>query len=161
MSNFTLKEAAKQIAALEAQRADALLEMKALYDAAKHYGYSVKALRSAIRVHSMTPEKRAEHAHRRRQDTDRSKSCVPRAVAESAECSRMTDFPFVFRWRIAGRHGQRCQIIGKSLYGVRVVFEDGWITNVSRQALRHAAKVTAPEPQRSLEPVSVGAVGEP
>jgi uncharacterized protein (UPF0335 family) len=61
MSNFTLKEAARQIAALEAQRADAALEIKAIYDAAKHYNFSVKALRAAIKVHSMTPGKRAEH----------------------------------------------------------------------------------------------------
>jgi orotate phosphoribosyltransferase len=87
---------------------------------------------------------------------------VAPVIQRMTEQYRMdTEFPYVFRLKLAGRHGQRCQIIGKSLYGVRVVFEDGWITNVSRQALRHAAKVTAPEPQRSLEPVSIAAVGEP
>lgn len=60
MSNFKLSEAAKQYLALDAQRKDAALEMKALLDAAKHYGYSTKAFRAAMRLLAMTPEKRAE-----------------------------------------------------------------------------------------------------
>jgi hypothetical protein len=43
----------------------------------------------------------------------------------------MSDYPFVFKWRIAGRHGQRCAVIGRTIHGLRIQFEDGWITSTS------------------------------
>jgi hypothetical protein len=40
-------------------------------------------------------------------------------------------YPYIFRLPLHGRHGQRCQIIGRTIHGIRVQFPDGWITSTS------------------------------
>lgn len=61
MTNSKLSEIAGQIIALETQRDDIAIEIKAAKDAAKHYGYSTSALTAAIRIARMTPEQREKH----------------------------------------------------------------------------------------------------
>jgi hypothetical protein len=79
----------------------------------------------------------------------------------------VSDYPYIFRWKLCGRQGERCAVLARGrMNSCRIQFEsDGRVMITSRNAIRKAKdtddKVTAPEPQRSLEPVSVGAVGEP
>jgi uncharacterized protein (UPF0335 family) len=61
MTNSKLSEIAAQIIALESQKDDIALEIKAAKDAAKHYGYSAPALTAAIKLARMTPEQREKH----------------------------------------------------------------------------------------------------
>ena len=66
MTNSKLTEIAKQIIALESQRDDIALEIKAAKDAAKAYGYSAPALTAAIKLARMTPEQREKHDDKQR-----------------------------------------------------------------------------------------------
>ena len=66
MTNSKLFEIASQIIALETQRDDIALEIKAAKDAAKHYGYSPAALTQAIKLARMTPDQREAYDDKQR-----------------------------------------------------------------------------------------------
>ena len=60
MTNSDLRERAERIAKLEEIASEAKADVKAAYDAAKSAGYSASALRKAIKVHTLTADKRAK-----------------------------------------------------------------------------------------------------
>lgn len=61
MTNTDLRERAERLAQLEETAAEAKADVKAAYEAAKSAGYTVTALRKAIKIHGLTAEKRTKH----------------------------------------------------------------------------------------------------
>lgn len=61
MTNSKLSEIAQQIIALETQRDELKSDIAAAFDAAKHYGYNIAAVRKAVRVARLTAEKRDKY----------------------------------------------------------------------------------------------------
>jgi hypothetical protein len=45
-------------------------------------------------------------------------------------------YPYIFRLPLHGRQGDRCAVIGRTIHGIRVQFEDGWVTSTSIGAVR-------------------------
>lgn len=60
-TNERLKQLAGLIAGLEHDRAHIAEEIRDIYDTAKNEGYTPKALKQAIKIHSMDQDKRAKH----------------------------------------------------------------------------------------------------
>jgi uncharacterized protein (UPF0335 family) len=85
MTNSKLSEIAAQIIALEAQKDDIALEIKAAKDAAKHYNFSVAALTAAIKLARMTPEQREAHDDKQRTIFDYLGEIEGRSMREAAE----------------------------------------------------------------------------
>lgn len=60
-TNDRLNQIARDIRGLEEHRTELGQDIKALYDEAKSEGFTVSALRKAIKIHSMDSEKRQKH----------------------------------------------------------------------------------------------------
>jgi uncharacterized protein (UPF0335 family) len=60
-TNDRLKHHASNISRLEEERAELGQVIKEHYDTAKNEGFTVKALKQAIKIHSMDQDKRAKH----------------------------------------------------------------------------------------------------
>ena len=60
-SRSDLRQRAESLAKLQEAVEEARLDLKAACDSAKSAGYSASALRKAIKVHTMTAEKRAAY----------------------------------------------------------------------------------------------------
>lgn len=61
MTNSKLQQYAKRIAAFDDQIAELTADRKAEYAAAKHDGYTVSALRKAVKIANFDADKRAKH----------------------------------------------------------------------------------------------------
>ncbi|MFZ4072098.1 MAG: GapR family DNA-binding domain-containing protein [Caulobacterales bacterium] len=61
MTNSQLARYAERIMALDSQIAELTADRKAEYAAAKGDGYTVSALRKAVKISSMEADKRAKH----------------------------------------------------------------------------------------------------
>jgi len=61
MTNSDLKRWAEAIIALEDQRKDITTEIADRYQDAKNAGYTVKAMKAAIKISRMDADKRAKH----------------------------------------------------------------------------------------------------
>ena len=59
-TNDRLKQIAAQIACLEDEKRELAEVIKEHYDTAKNEGFTVKALKQAIKIHSMDQDKRAK-----------------------------------------------------------------------------------------------------
>jgi hypothetical protein len=64
------------------------------------------------------------------------KTAVMKLGPNPPAASQPTPFPYVLAWDRLGRKGQRVKIIRQSLQIAHVMFEDGFTTNLARQALR-------------------------
>ena len=60
-TNDRLKHHASNISRLEEERAEIAAVIREHYDTAKNEGFTVKALKQAIKIHSMDQDKRAKH----------------------------------------------------------------------------------------------------
>lgn len=60
-TNDRLKQIARDIRGLVEHRAELTEDIRALYEEAKSEGFTVKALKQAIKIHSMDSDKRAKH----------------------------------------------------------------------------------------------------
>lgn len=60
-TNDRLNQIARDIRGLEEHRTELGQDIKALYDEAKSEGFTVSALRKAIKIHSMDKDKRDKH----------------------------------------------------------------------------------------------------
>jgi uncharacterized protein (UPF0335 family) len=60
-TNDRLKQIAREIDVMEQERRALSADIKERYDIAKSEGFTVKALKQAIKIHSMDQDKRAKH----------------------------------------------------------------------------------------------------
>jgi len=60
-TNTRLQAIARDIRGMEDRRAELAADIKALYEEAKSEGYTVSALRKAIKIHAMDADKRQKH----------------------------------------------------------------------------------------------------
>ena len=60
-TNDRLQAIARDIRGMEEHRAELAADIKALYEEAKSEGYTVSALRKAIKIHAIDADKREKH----------------------------------------------------------------------------------------------------